>query len=109
MHLSVTRLRRHAAANAISYVACFVALGGSASAAVVITNNSQVAPGVIAGSKAPSGTTDNIIANSIGPDDLADGAAGAPEVGPNAADTWRILDGSVASDDLAPSGVTSAN
>jgi hypothetical protein len=109
MNAFLARLRRHLGANPISYVACFVALGGTASAAVVITNNNQVAPGVIAGAKATSSQTNNVIANSIGSAEVADGGVGAADIANNAADTYRVLDGGIATADVAPAGLTSPN
>jgi hypothetical protein len=68
----IRRLRRHVAANAVAYVALFVALGGSAAAATyVITSNSQVAPNTIDGSAAPTGANDNITDGTIAAADLA--------------------------------------
>jgi hypothetical protein len=66
----LTRLRSHLTfANVASLIALFVALGGSATAAVIITSNSQVASGTISGHHPPSGKHPNIIPNSVnGPD-----------------------------------------
>ena len=47
-------IRRHLTfANVVSLLALFVALGGTAIAAVVITDNSQVAQNTISGHKPP--------------------------------------------------------
>jgi hypothetical protein len=100
------RLRRHLTHHAVAYVALFAALGGTASAAVVISSNSQVGPGVIAGSAAPAGTTKNVIAGTIGPSDLVDYAFTMPRIALNAVDSARIVDGAVRAADLAGGTVT---
>jgi hypothetical protein len=58
-------------ATVVAYVALFVALGGTAMAAVVITSNSQVAKGTISGHHPPSGKHANIIAGSVNGKDVA--------------------------------------
>src|SRR3954447_738177 len=58
-------------ATVVAYVALFVALGGTAAASVIITDNSQVAPGTISGHKPPSVDHANIIAGSINGTDIA--------------------------------------
>jgi hypothetical protein len=60
--------------NAIALLALFVALGGTAAAAVVVSSNSQVAPDTISGHKPPSGDQSNIISASVGSADLANGS-----------------------------------
>jgi hypothetical protein len=50
------RVRRHLTfANVVSVVALFVALGGTAVAATIITSNSQVAQDTISGHNPPTG------------------------------------------------------
>jgi hypothetical protein len=59
-------------ANVVSMVALFVALGGSAGAAIIVSSNSQVAKNTISGHHPPSGDHPNIVAGSIdGTDVLA--------------------------------------
>ena len=57
-------------ANVVSLIALFVALGGTAIAAVIVNSNSQVARGTISGHDAPSGKHPNIISGSINGQDL---------------------------------------
>jgi len=65
-------LRSHLSyGNVTATIALFVALGGTAAAAVIITDNSQVAPDTISGHKPPSGKHANIIAGSINTQDVA--------------------------------------
>ncbi len=65
------RLRSHLTfANVVSLIALFIALGGSATAAVIITSNSQVASGTISGHHPPSGKHPNIISNSVSGQDV---------------------------------------
>ena len=64
-------MRRHLTiANAISLVAVFIALGGTALASVIITKNSQVDRGTISGHNPPSDKHSNIISGSINGGDL---------------------------------------
>jgi hypothetical protein len=100
------RLKRHLIDNIVGYAALFVALGGTASAAAIVTSNSQVGPNVIAGAATPSGDTDNVIAGSLGTKDLAAAAVTKGKIAANAIDSTRILNGGVATADLAPSAVT---
>jgi len=58
-------------ANVVSLIALFVALGGTAMAAVIITSNSQVGKDTISGHEPPSGDHANIIADSITGTDIA--------------------------------------
>jgi hypothetical protein len=58
-------------ANVVSLAALFIALGGTSMAAVIITENSQVAPGTISGHKPPSGKHSNIISGSVNAQDVA--------------------------------------
>lgn len=57
-------------ANVVSLIALFVALGGTAIAAVIVNSNSQVARGTISGHEPPSGKHPNIISGSINGQDL---------------------------------------
>lgn len=60
-------------ANAVATCALFVAMGGTAAAAVLITSNSQVAIGTISGHQPPSGKHSNIIGGSVNGTDLSSG------------------------------------
>src|SRR5690349_13476216 len=94
--LNASRLLRHVRGNAVGYTALFLALGGTASAVTstyIINSNADVAHGVIAGQRGPSGTTANIIANSIGAGDLADFSVGRRQLAVNAVDSSKIADG----------------
>jgi hypothetical protein len=65
------RLRSHLTfANVASLIALFIALGGSATAALIITSNSQVASGTISGHHPPQGKHPNIIPNSVNGTDV---------------------------------------
>ena len=71
------RLRSHLTfANVVSLVALFVALGGTAMAAVIITDNSQVASNTISGHRPPTGDHPNIIGGSINAQDVANNGLG---------------------------------
>jgi hypothetical protein len=67
------RFRSHLTfANVASLIALFVALSGSATAAVIITSNSQVAQNTISGHHPPSGKHANIINGSVSNKDVQD-------------------------------------
>jgi hypothetical protein len=67
------RLRSHLTfANVVSVTALFVALGGTAIASVIITDNSQVDSNTISGHKPPSGKHANLFAGSVNGQDVAD-------------------------------------
>ena len=97
------RVRSHLSfANLVSSVALFVALGGTALAAVIVHDNSEVASNTISGHNPPAGKHANIILGSVNDQDvqnlkfqaltlknrdfiLAAKASGEP--------TWRIVFG----------------
>jgi hypothetical protein len=58
-------------ANVMATIAVFIALGGTALASVIITNNSQVARRTISGHKPPGGKHPNIIGGSVNSRDVA--------------------------------------
>ena len=65
------RLRsRLSYANVMATLAVFIALGGTATAAVIITSNEEVAPDTISGHNPPEGAHPNLIENSISQADL---------------------------------------
>jgi hypothetical protein len=66
------RIRRPTHTTVVAYLALFVALGGTAMASVIITDNSQVAQNTISGHKPPSGKHANLIAGSVNGQDVAD-------------------------------------
>jgi len=60
-------------ANVMVTILAFVVLGGgTAMAAIVVSSNSQIAPGTVSGHKPPNGKHVNIIAGSINGADIAD-------------------------------------
>jgi hypothetical protein len=75
------RTRQHLTfANVCSLVAVFIALGGTAMAAVVVSSNSQVAQNTISGHKPPSGKHANLIAGSVNGQDVADNSIGGADL-----------------------------
>jgi hypothetical protein len=54
----------------VALLALFVALGGTAAAAFVVSSNSQIAPNTIYGSNAPTGANKNVVANSLTGNDI---------------------------------------
>jgi len=71
---------RRALAAALVLIAATLALGGTAAAAVIITDNSQVAPNTISGHKPPSGKHSNLIAGSVNAQDVADNTLGGADI-----------------------------
>jgi hypothetical protein len=70
-------LRSHMTyANVMATIAVFIAVGGTAAAAVIITDNSQVAQNTISGHKPPSGKHANIIPGSINGQDVFENSLG---------------------------------
>jgi hypothetical protein len=82
----------------IACIALFVALGGVAAGAVVITSNSQVAKDTISGHKPPSGKHSNLIAGSVNSTDLANQAVTAANI--KAPEAWHNVGPGSASQDL---------
>jgi hypothetical protein len=75
------RIRRHLTfANVVSVIALFVALGGTALAATIITKNSQVRRGTISGHHPPKGDHPNIIGGSLSGTDLSSKLKGSLRV-----------------------------
>ena len=58
-------------ANVMATTAVFLALGGTAAAAIVVSSNSQVASNTISGHKPPSGKHANLITGSVNGQDIA--------------------------------------
>ena len=64
-------------ANVMSVIAVFVALVGTATAAFVVSSNSQIGPNTVYGHKAPAGANKNIVAGSVNGQDVADDSPAA--------------------------------
>jgi hypothetical protein len=92
---------RPSPAMAVALLALVVALGATAEGAVIITSNSQVARGTISGGVPPSGDHSNIIAGSIGGNDLHATSVGTSELVPNAVTSDKIRNGGVHVEDLS--------
>jgi hypothetical protein len=71
---------RPSPAMVVACIALFVALGGVAAGAVIITSNSQVGRGTISGHKPPSGKHPNIIAGSVNGADVANDSLGGAKI-----------------------------
>jgi hypothetical protein len=110
------RFRSHlTVANAVSLIALFVALGGTAAASVIISSNSQVAQNTISGHKPPTGDHPNLIAGSVNGQDLAAGSVSAAKLGngavttfklgPNAVTSAKVADGTLTASDVDTSSI----
>jgi hypothetical protein len=82
-------------ANVVATLALFVAFGGSAAAAVIVSSNDQIAPNTVYGANVPAGKNDNIVAGSVATSDL----------GPSAVTNNKLAAAAVASDKLAGKSV----
>ncbi len=69
--------------------------GGTAAAAVVITDNSQVAPGTIAGHAPSRSYHSNIISSSVNGEDLAASSVSGSEIKTGPVNGSDVLDGSI--------------
>lgn len=98
--------RRLTYANVTATIALFVALGGTALASFVVSSNSQVGPGTIAGARAPSGDNKNIIAGSIGTNDLANQAVSGSKLGASSVTSPKIADGTITGADFGNDALT---
>jgi hypothetical protein len=76
------RIRKHLTyANVMATIAVFLVLGGgTAVAAFVVSSNSQVGPNTIYGHRAPAAANKNIVAGSIGGQDVADESLGGVDI-----------------------------
>src|SRR3954471_5088596 len=103
-------------ANVVATAALFVALGGSAAAAVIVSSNSQIAPNTIYGANAPAGKNDNVVPASLGTSDLgaasvtsgklADNAVGASKLAPASVTAGKLGGGAVGTSNVAAKSVT---
>lgn len=101
------RIARHLTyANVMATAAVFIALGGSASAAFIITSNSQIGPGTVSGAKPPAGDGPNIIAGSIFTSDLAPSAVASSKLASNSVSSSKVKNGALLGVDLAADTVT---
>jgi trimeric autotransporter adhesin len=95
-------------ANVVSVIALFVALGGTAAAATIITSNSQVAQDTISGHNPPAGAHSNIITGSVTSADLASGAVGNKKLANGAVGTAKLADKGVTGAKIADHSLTGA-
>ena len=89
-------MRRFSYANVVATLGVFVALAGSAAAAVVVSSNDQIARNTVYGANLPAGKNDNIVGGSVGTSDL----------GPSAVTNNKLAAAAVGSDKLASKSVT---
>jgi hypothetical protein len=102
------KLGRHLAANVVAYLALFMALSGTAYAAVIVSANSQVAQSTISGHHPPAGDHSNLISSSINAKDLAGGAVTKAKLGANSVDSSKVVDGTLTGADVAGGSLTGA-
>src|SRR5947208_2378736 len=95
------RVRHHVRGNAVGYLALFVALGGTATAATYVVNsNADVAPGTISGHAPPAGDHSNIIAGSVNYGDLAAGAVTSSKIAANSVNGGKVFNDSLSGNDV---------
>jgi hypothetical protein len=99
----LAKIRRHLTyANVMSTLAAFLILGGgTALASFIITKNSQVGPGTIAGHHPPARDHANIISGSVNGTDLSSGAVTGAKIAASSVSSGQIVDGQVRKPDLA--------
>jgi hypothetical protein len=74
--------KRPSAALIVALIALVFSLAGTAEASFLITSNSQVGPGTIAGHNPPSGDHANIVSGSVGTTDLHSHAVTGSKLAP---------------------------
>src|SRR5690348_7257646 len=97
------RMPRPSPALIIALLALFVALGGSAYAAFVVSSNSQIGPDTVSGGNPPSGDHSNIVAGSVAAADLKPNSIGSGRILDNSLTGADIADGSISAVDIKPS------
>ena len=93
-------------ANVVSVIALFVALSGTAAAALIVTSNSEIGPNTIYGHNAPSGANKNVIANSLTGADVKESTLGKV---PNAANGARRIDYDHPNTDASPVAIATVD
>src|SRR4051812_5701235 len=96
-------------ANVVATLALFVALGGTALAAVVVSDNSQIAPNTIYGANAPAGKNDNVVDGSLGTTDLGPASVTNPKLADGAVGAAKLAGGSVVAGKLGNTAVGTSN
>jgi len=96
-------------ANVVSVIALFVALGGTAVAATIITSNSQVAQDTISGHNPPTGKHSNIISGSVNGTDLANGSVGNKKLANGAVTTGKLAGSAVTGPTVADDSLGGAD
>lgn len=107
-------VRRHATRHGVAYLALFVSLGGTATAATaLVTNSSQIAPNVVTSSHVKDASLDaadlggssvkseQIAAGAVSDSELQTGAVSGSKIANDAVQSSNLFDGSVRSADLA--------
>jgi hypothetical protein len=105
-------------ANVMATLGVFLALGGTAVGAVIVSSNDEIAPNTIYGANLPAGKNDNIVGGSIGSSDLASsavinsklaaGAVGSGKLADKAVIAGKLGDGAVALTNLASGAVATS-
>jgi hypothetical protein len=96
---------RPSPAMIVALLALFVALGGSAAAAFVVSSNNDIGPNTVAGGNPPSGAHSNIIAGSVAAADIKPNSIGSGRILDNSLTGTDIADGSVSAVDIKPSTI----
>jgi hypothetical protein len=102
------RLHRPSPAMVVACIALFVALGGTAMAALVVSSNSQIGPNTIYGANKPSTANDNIVNGSIAPADIKPGSLASSAILDGSLTGADIADGSVGGGELTKNSVPGA-
>src|SRR5207244_4175683 len=92
--------RRPSPAMVVACVALFVALGGTTSAAIIVSSNGQVARHTISGHAPPAGDHPNVISRSLTTADIASLAITRPLIAPNSIGGGKVVDHSLTGADI---------
>lgn len=93
-------------ANVASLTAVFIALGGTAAGAVIITDNSQVGPDTISGHKPRVGNQPNIIGGTVNGTDIATAGVVGRNLDSNSVNGSKVTDGSLTGADVKVGSLT---
>jgi hypothetical protein len=101
------RIARFLAKNVLAVIAIVIALGGTAYAGFLVSNNSQIGPNTVAGHNPPAGKHSNLFDNSVTTQDLKSGAVTTGKLANDAVTSGRIADGAVSGPKVADGAIAS--
>jgi hypothetical protein len=103
-----TRIARFLGKNVIAVIAIFLALGGTAYAGFVVSNNSQIGPNTVSGHNPPTGKHSNLFDGSVTTEDLATAGVTANKLANGSVISLKLANGAVSGFKIANGAVTSS-